>query len=102
MTNTTETFDAALESYRAAAESALNDHAAEINKVKLTLERGPKYVRIVRAYINASDQRSVHCFVEIATGDLRKSASWKAPAKGARGSIYNLTNAPKTGAEFYR
>ena len=97
-----ETFEDALEAYRSAAESALNDRAAEINKVVLTLDRGSKYVRIVRTYLRASDQRSVHCFVEIATGNLLKSASWKAPAKGTRGSIYNLTNAPKTGDEFYR
>lgn len=55
----------------------------------LTLDRsGTKNIRVVRM---AGAMRSVHCFIDIATGDVLKAASWKAPAKGARGSIYDET-----------
>lgn len=52
---------------------------------------GAKYTRIVMADENlATGERhnsSVHAFVDNATGDLYKAASWKAPAKGVRGNI---------------
>jgi hypothetical protein len=47
-----------------------------------------KYVRVVT---DNGSQRSVFCFVDIATGDILKSDGWKRPAKHSRGSIY--TNA---------
>ncbi len=47
-----------------------------------------KYVRIVRADVDGSS-RSVECFVELATGLIWKSATWKAPATNfPRGSIH--------------
>lgn len=66
------------------------DHAAaEFNfGTKLEIDpKGRKYVRIVRTYNYAG--RSVHCFVDKTNGNVLKGASWKAPAKGARGNIYN-------------
>ena len=48
--------------------------------VPLECEVGQKFIRIV----NPVHGRSVHAFVDIATGDLLKAAGWKAPAKGAR------------------
>jgi hypothetical protein len=47
-----------------------------------------KRVRIVR-------EDSAHCFVDIATGDVLKAASWKAPAKHARGNIFDESNGLK-------
>jgi|APSaa5957512493_1039668.scaffolds.fasta_scaffold13789_1 hypothetical protein len=46
-----------------------------------TIDWGRKYAKIV----NGS---SVYCFVDRTNGNILKSASWKAPAKGARGNIY--------------
>lgn len=46
---------------------------------------GRKVVRIVMH--TPGDSRSVHAFVDLATGDLLKAAGWKAPAKGPRGNI---------------
>jgi len=48
-------------------------------------EIGKRYVKIV---LNVRGGRSVYCFVEIATGLVYKSASWRAPAKHPRGTIY--------------
>lgn len=47
-----------------------------------------------------STQRSVHCFIDM-NGNLYKAASWNAPAKGKRGSIYDA-KPPLGGYDFYR
>jgi hypothetical protein len=44
-------------------------------------ETGRKYHKII---MNANGSRSVHAFVDKKTGEVYKSASWKAPAKGVR------------------
>lgn len=48
--------------------------------------RGKRYVRVISASVNRSS-RSVYCFVDTTNGDVLKAASWKAPAKGARGNV---------------
>jgi hypothetical protein len=63
---------------------------------------GPRYVRIVT---NRWSQTSVYCFVERLTGAILKSASWKAPAKHARGNIFApnpLGGLTQYGAEYMR
>ena len=50
------------------------------------IESGRKYYKIVHQSGNGGS-RSVHAFVDKKTGDVYKSATWKAPAKGVR---YNL------------
>jgi hypothetical protein len=44
-------------------------------------ETGRKYHKVI---MNANGSRSVHCFIDKKTGEVYKSASWKAPAKGVR------------------
>jgi hypothetical protein len=51
---------------------------------KFYIESGRKYHKLI---MDAKGHRSVHCFVDKKTGEVFKSASWKAPAKGVR---YNL------------
>lgn len=45
-------------------------------------ESGKKYHKVIM--IDSSGARSVHCFIDKKTGEVYKSASWKAPAKGVR------------------
>lgn len=53
---------------------------------KLTISQsGRKYVRIVKE----DSQDMVYAFVEIKTGDIYKPATWAAPAKHARGNIFD-------------
>ena len=59
---------------------------------------GSKFYRIV---ITTFGSRSVHCFVEKASGDIYKSASWKIPAKGVRGNINDIKK-PLLGWDYYR
>lgn len=45
-------------------------------------ESGKKYHKIIMSINNGS--KSAHAFVDKKTGEVYKSASWKAPAKGVR------------------
>lgn len=51
----------------------------------LTIKNGRKYAKIIAT---AYGQSHVYCFVNRENGDVLKAASFKTPAKHARGSIY--------------
>ena len=52
----------------------------------IDFEEGSKYVKVVSL---SWSSRSVHSFVEKATGDIWRAASWKAPARNfARGNVF--------------
>ena len=53
-----------------------------ISPIDYVIESGKKYHKVV--FIDGGGGRSVHCFVDKQTGQVYKSASWKAPAKGVR------------------
>ena len=50
-----------------------------------SINESSRYVRITRG-------GSAHCFVELETGFILKAASFKAPAKGPRGTIWSEDN----------
>lgn len=90
-------FNDALENFRAAAEAVILAHYARCNftfavpGVEIAARRGSRYVKLwtTESYKGAKPQPSyIHSFVEIATGDIFKPASTKAPAKHKRGSIF--------------
>lgn len=56
---------------------------------KLSVEMGRRYARLVR---DDGSSRSVHCFVDLTNGDVLKAASWKTPAKHARGNVLSADN----------
>jgi hypothetical protein len=64
------------------------EHAARgyaFPAAKLEVERGPKYVRVVRV----DSQRSAYCFLDY-EGKIWKPAGWKGPErKNPRGSIFD-------------
>jgi hypothetical protein len=95
---TTPEFDAALDRYVANAQAVLDAHLArmymsrtpenpDFGAQKLSIERGPRYIRIVRADVHGPS-RSVHSFIDTRNGDILKAASYKTPAKHARGNIF--------------
>jgi hypothetical protein len=65
------------------------DHyAATYTHVKCPIFRadvGQRYIKIVQG-------DSVTTFIDRTNGDVLKSASYKAPAKGARGNIFDASN----------
>ena len=70
------------------------------------IESGKKYHKII--FVDGGGGRSVHCFVDKKTGEVYKSASWKAPAKGVRYDLrlikdreYLYENADWSGGYLY-
>lgn len=53
----------------------------------LEIMYGKKYARIVLVRAHDARQRSCWGFIDIATGDVLKSAGWNKPAPKARGNI---------------
>jgi len=56
-------------------------------KNKLEIEEGRKYIKVIRVN-DALHRTSTYCFINKVNGDVLMAASWSAPAKHARGSIY--------------
>ncbi len=84
-------FNPALEKFVASIQIEMDaymaKHCPTLPKVTITMERGSRYVRIVKG---EGCHRSVHSFVDMKTGDILKAGGWKQPAKnGVRGSIFN-------------
>jgi len=91
-------FDEALEDFRAYAEGVKRTHFADagytfaVPTVEIS-KGGKRYIKLIAGENDpetgeARPSRSVHSFVEVSTGDIFKAASYKAPAKHARGNIY--------------
>ena len=53
-----------------------------------TLTEGKLEVKFGRRYAKLSTQSSVYCFVDMTSGDVLKAATWRAPAKHARGNLF--------------
>jgi hypothetical protein len=49
---------------------------------------GRKYLRIEVLSMGLEGHRSVYAFINTENGDILKPASWKAPAKHARGNVF--------------
>lgn len=88
-------FSNALSTFVQGCSKISNDHRERHfpNLPTVTFETmpGKRYVRIVRGDASGG-QRSVHCFVDTTNGDVLKAAGWKAPAKHARGNIFDEQN----------
>lgn len=74
--------------------------------VEFIVETGNKYHKII--FKDGNGSRSVHAFVDKKTGEVYKSASWKAPAKGVRFDLriieqreWLLQNADWSGGYLY-
>ena len=73
----------------AGVEAIVNDHMnanfANLPKPVMKYTQGKKYYKVIR-------DTSVFCFVNKENGDVLKAASWAAPAKHARGNLFDATN----------
>ncbi len=81
-----------LNKFVAAAQGVINAHFAQNLKNlvpdTLSIQEGSRYVRIVSTKGGSPNSQSVYCFVDKTNGDILKAATWRAPAKHARGSIH--------------
>jgi len=75
------------------------ENGSELYQV-FRIQNGRKYAKVVQEYADDSlgSGLSVHSFVDKATGDIYKPASWKAPAKGVR---FNLRDLPKIPLDIF-
>jgi len=80
MTQTAAEFEAALAAYIAGCKKITD--AMRQKDCTFTVERLQKRIRV-------AEGGSVHSFIDLATGDVLKAASWKVPAKHARGNIFD-------------
>lgn len=60
----------------------------------IRVDKGARYNKLVRTD-SRSEFASVFCFVDKTNGDVLKAASFKAPAKGVRGNIFDDANGVK-------
>lgn len=54
----------------------------------LSLDEGRKFIRVWKNTLG-QDSRSSYCFIDKTNGDILMCASWKTPAKHARGNLFN-------------
>lgn len=78
-----------LDDFLAALNKWINDyetqHYPNSGTSSIVAEPGRKYIKLV---VTSFGSRSVYCFLD-RSGNIYKSASWKAPAKHIRGSIFD-------------
>ena len=101
-------FETRLKSFVAGCQKIIDDqfeaNYSNLVPPKLSIDpKGKKFTRIVRK--NDSDHYgAVFCFVDKTNGDVLKAATWKAPAKHARGNIFaddnGLSNIRWTGPAY--
>lgn len=79
-----------LQRWLAGAQEKINAYFAEYFKSstpgKLSITTGQRYFRIVNS------DSGCFAFIDRLNGDVLKAASWKAPAKHARGNIFDASN----------
>jgi len=86
-------FDTCLGAFVAQEQARFDAHHARstpsIARVVVTVERLRRFVRVAKG--SSGDlSRSVHCFVEIATGQVYRSESWKAAGRPVAVNIYDV------------
>lgn len=107
-------FDTTFETFLGGCQSIYDKHelaffpnAARLVDVTIRADGGQKFVRVIREEISKKDgtrvAASAHCFVAKTdgfnrklgswkAGDVFKADSWKTPARGARGNIFDVKN----------
>jgi MoaA/NifB/PqqE/SkfB family radical SAM enzyme len=82
-------FNTALENFVDVVQKMINEHYRDqfsnLSPPTISVDIGKRYTKIIST--RKCGQRSVYCFID-KNGDILKSATWKAPAKGVRGNIY--------------
>ena len=92
MDTTTNTFETALQEWFEGCQKILRDYMEKEFPTNppehLELKVGPKYAKVSKVR-DGMDGGSAWAFVDKTNGDVLKPASWRAPAKHARGNIYD-------------
>lgn len=88
-------FDEALQTFlslwREKKEEYRKKHLSNLPPSRFILHPGRRFVKVSETD-HLSKQEFVVAFIEKSTGDIYKAASWRAPAKHARGNIFSEEN----------
>ena len=86
----TPEFDAAFERYvekvRNVVKGYYEAHFPNLTVPPIEVHPGRRYMKVVK---DLGNQKTVHSFVDTTNGDVLKPATWRSPAKHARGNIYS-------------
>jgi hypothetical protein len=89
-------FSEAMSGFYVGCVKIYNDHCVKSGFTitdTFRLDEGNRYFKVIRG-------SSVHCFVDKTNGDVLKPASWKVPAKHARGNILDANNGLRYMGEY--
>lgn len=78
-------FDKFVVDAQAIVDQDRNNRFPTLPRNVLSVEPGRRYMKIVTNY---GTNKSVYCFVDSTNGDILKAATWRAPAKHARGNVF--------------
>lgn len=105
-------FEEALQNFLKIVQGVSDEHMNRVHPgypstIQYRIQPGKRYVKIVK-YETPKEGKvdqytsgeSVHCFVDSTNGDILKAASWKAPAKHARGNIFE-PDGGRSGIDHY-
>lgn len=67
------------------SELYMKAHFSNLPLHKFTVQEGRKFIKVIK-------DNSVYAFIDKTNGDVLMPASWRAPAKHARGNIFNPDN----------
>lgn len=81
MINEASAFQVALDKFISHVNTVINEGS------HITIDHGKRYVKLI--ITSKYEDKSVYGFVDKTNGDILKAASWKVPAKHARGNIYD-------------
>ena len=91
-------FEKAFEKWLKGAQKIIDDHAKkqgkgdkkveDVYRSVLEVKKGPKYYKIIAKPVTGAGA-PVWAFIDKSTGNVLKPASYSAPAKHARGNIYD-------------
>ena len=80
--NFTETFNAFVVFVNEMSSTYTQREFPNLKPEPITVNEGKRYNKLVK-------NGSAFCFVDTTNGNILKAAGWSAPAKGARGNIFN-------------
>ena len=103
-------FQVAFDAFVVGVQNLVNEHMTRhfptLSIPTISVDEGGRYLKLVKtdnwnahAGAHHTPSRSVWGFVDKTNGDILKPAGWKAPAKHARGNIFN--NSPLAGVNAY-
>lgn len=99
VTTTTPEFVSWLNSCQSLLDEDRKNNFPSLERVVLVVEEGTKFIRVIRTGLGASvfafiakSSFSNKSFGTVTAGDIYKPATYKAPAKHSRGSIFDSSN----------